>query len=72
MRSVSRSGTHHIVFQLNFRSYANAAANCYSLLKLLTGFAKAAFIAWKLMVIKVITMAINADKINTDGPMVIR
>ena len=44
----------------------------YSLLKLRTGLAKAAFIAWKLMVINVMTIASNADNTNTDGPMVIR
>ncbi len=44
----------------------------YSLFKLLTGFARAAFIAWKLMVINATIIAVIADSINTPGPMVIR
>ena len=73
-----RSGSPPGAQPLNPRSYALDLSTfllvlaVYSLLKLLTGFAKAAFMAWKLMVIKVMTMAIEADKINTTGPMVIR
>jgi hypothetical protein len=46
--------------------------NDYSLLKLLTGFVSAAFMAWKLIVINVMTIAVTADNINTPGPILIR
>ena len=44
---------------------------CYSVLKLFTGLAIAAFIAWKLMVIIVITTAAMPAIINTNGFIVI-
>lgn len=44
----------------------------YSLLKLFTGFARAALIAWKLIVNKVMISAIMPDRINTPGPILIR
>ena len=44
----------------------------YSLLKLFTGFAHAAFIAWKLTVNKVIISATMPARINTPGPMLMR
>jgi len=44
----------------------------HSVLKLFTGFAIAAFIAWKLIVIIVITIAVTAEIINTLGPMLMR
>ena len=50
----------------------SSGAIAHSERRLFTGLAKAAFIARELMVIKVITIAIKADKINTDGPIVIR
>ena len=40
-----------------------------SLLKLFTGFARAAFIAWKLTVINVITRAPTHDATNTHADM---
>jgi hypothetical protein len=43
----------------------------YSVLKLFTGLAKAAFIAWKLTVINVITSAPRPDTINTHHEIVV-
>ena len=43
----------------------------YSVLKLFTGLAIAAFIAWKLIVMIVIRTAIVAEMINTLAPMLI-
>src|SRR6202012_5268856 len=40
--------------------------------RLLTGFASAALIAWKLMVNSVINIAAMPDAINTPGPMLTR
>jgi hypothetical protein len=78
MRSESYPGTHHIVFQLNLRSHSCGPkfllAGCpnHSLLRLLTGFASAAFIAWKLMVTRVMTIAAIAEAMNTPTPMLTR
>ena len=55
-----------------FRLCRGTGAAYYSLFKLFTGFINAAFTAWKLIVIKVIVIASNADTINTPGPMLIR
>ena len=44
----------------------------YSDFKLFTGFVTAAFIAWKLIVKKVITIAVKAAIINTHGPILMR
>ena len=41
----------------------------YSVLRLFTGLAIAAFIAWKLIVMIVITIATNVDIRNTPAPM---
>src|SRR3569833_32550 len=83
MRSVSHPGTHHnCVFQLNLRSHADQPdflstsicllSTAYSLLKLLTGLANAAFMAWKLIVTKAIIIADKADTTNTPAPMLTR
>ena len=44
----------------------------HSLLKLFTGLANAALIAWKLMVNSVITIATTDEATNTIGPILIR
>lgn len=78
MRSVSHPATHHLVFQLNLRSHIYGPkfflAGCtnHSLLKLLTGLAIAAFMAWKLTVARAISKAANPDNINDQGLMLTR
>ena len=58
------------IFPFGFTSRRNAL-RLYSLLKLSTGFANAAFIAWKLTVIKVIISAPNPEKIKTQNEIVV-
>jgi len=61
------------MFHFKFSLSARRAGNCliveliYSVLKLFAGFATAAFIAWKLIVIIVIIIAAIPAIINTNG-----
>jgi hypothetical protein len=85
MRPVSHPGTHHYSTKpqdenqesraesqdVRFVLVPGSNLGSYSERKLFTGFASAALIAWKLIVIKVITRAIKPAMKNTPGPMLI-
>ena len=63
---MNSSSDNHSLLKLSSRAIAHSER------RLFTGLVNAAFIAWKLMVIKVINNAATAESTNTPGPMLIR